>query len=310
MTGSPADLPAPSAPPASLAPAARPLPPPHPLRPPHLPCPPRLGRGPLGAALAAVVGQLRRAAASLIGLVLPVDCAGCGAPDQALCPRCRMALTPDAHLLEVRPSPVDRPAFAAVDYGGPPARILVSWKERGRHDLARPLAQALAIALGDLLAHLDGARAGTRVGVGPSSAPVLVVPVPSSRRSRRRRGEDTVYRLAVLAVSQVRRDRARVVVQGHVRGAPRLRVVRALRLVRTVADQAGLSARARRHNLAGALEVRPALVGAVHGRLCVVVDDVLTTGATTGEAVRALEAAGAQVAGVATVCVTRVLTRV
>ena len=84
-----------------------------------------------------------------------------------------------------------------------------------------------------------------------------------------------------------------------------VRVLPALRLVRAVGDQATLSATARRGNLAGALAVRTEAVAAVRGRVCVVVDDVLTTGATLGEAVRALEAAGAQVAGVATVCVTR-----
>jgi predicted amidophosphoribosyltransferase len=138
---------------------------------------------------------------------------------------------------------------------------------------------------------------------------VVVVPVPSSRRARRRRGEDTVHRLAVLAAARVRRDEVRAMAHGRTRRQHRLRVVRALRLVRTVADQAGLDAGARRENLAGALQVRADLLPAVRGRPCVVVDDVLTTGATTGEAVRALQAAGARVAGVATVCVTRAPTR-
>jgi predicted amidophosphoribosyltransferase len=178
---------------------------------------------------------------------------------------------------------------------------VVAWKDRGRHDLVRPLGRALAVALSALLTHPDGARVGRAWPVCPGSA-VLVVPVPSSRRARRQRGEDTVHRLALHAVSALRRGHG---LPEGVRPGVGVRVLPALRLVRAVGDQATLSATARRGNLAGALAVRTEAVAAVRGRVCVVVDDVLTTGATLGEAVRALEAAGAQVAGVATVCVTR-----
>jgi predicted amidophosphoribosyltransferase len=238
---------------------------------------------------------------SLLGLMLPIDCPGCGASDLALCQRCRAALVTGGGQREVLPSPVGVPAFSAADYAGAPARIVVAWKERGRHDLARPLAGALAVALDDLLTRLDGAHPGDP---GFTARPVLVIPMPSSRRARRRRGEDTVHRLALLAAARVRRGavgpRA-----GTCTGQLRIRVLPALRLVRAVGDQAELSAQGRRANLAGALAVRPAALEAVRGRVCVVVDDVLTTGATLAEAGRALQAAGGLVAGVATVCVTR-----
>lgn len=268
------------------------------------------------ATLTTLLGEARRCGQSLGGLALPVDCAGCAAPDAALCPACRAALLDGPGPVPVLPSPVGLPAFAAVEYGGVPARIVLAWKERGRHDLARPLARALAIALGGLLAQVDDVCAGE--GVRPVH-PVLVVPVPSGRAARRRRGEDTVHRLALLAAARVRRDlRGNGPPSGPGPGGPAgdergrplgVRVLPALRLVRRVADQAELSATQRRGNLAGALAVRPAALQSVRGRLCVVVDDVLTTGATLSEAGRALEAAGAFVAGVATVCVTRLRRR-
>ena len=95
------------------------------------------------------------------------------------------------------------------------------------------------------------------------------------------------------------------------RAAPHARVeVLALLTTRLpVADQSGLDAVARRRNREGTLQVRPR----ARARLArsgvpvrvVVVDDVLTTGATVREAQRALEDAGVPVAGVATVAATR-----
>lgn len=67
-----------------------------------------------------------------------------------------------------------------------------------------------------------------------------------------------------------------------------MRPERLLRLRRAPADQRGLGDRARRENVRDAFAVRAVSIGSV-----VVIDDVVTTGATLAEAVRALHAAGA-----------------
>ena len=75
-----------------------------------------------------------------------------------------------------------------------------------------------------------------------------------------------------------------------------------LRMERGTADQAGLGREARLANLSGAMSVpRPALV---RGRRCVLVDDVLTSGATLTEGRRALLAAGADRVDLAVAMVT------
>jgi ComF family protein len=120
-----------------------------------------------------------------------------------------------------------------------------------------------------------------RAAVVAAGAPgALVVPVPSSRAAMRRRG----YRVAELIARRAG-----------------LAPVRALRWVRVVADQRNLGQTQRRVNVAHGLR---AARRAVEGRDVVIVDDVVTTGATLAEAARALRAAGAQVVGAATVAAT------
>jgi predicted amidophosphoribosyltransferase len=74
--------------------------------------------------------------------------------------------------------------------------------------------------------------------------------------------------------------------------------------VRRVQDQAGLDAAGRAANLRGALAVRPARVPSVRGRAVLLVDDVMTTGATLASGAAAIRAAGAHPFGVAVVAAT------
>jgi predicted amidophosphoribosyltransferase len=250
-----------------------------------------------------VAGSVRQGAAALVGLMLPIDCPGCGRPDVRLCAGCAGRLSGPPLPVQLPPVLGRLPAFAAAEYAGVPGRVVVAWKDRDRHDLVRPLGAALAVALGAVLDRSAGGRPGEAVPGGPG---VLVVPVPSARAARRRRGEDTVRRLALVAAAGVRAQE--IAAGSALPGGPRrpeVRVLAALQLVRQVADQSGLSAPARRDNLAGALRVPAAAGPALSGRVCVLVDDVITTGATLGEAARALREAGALVGGVATICVTR-----
>lgn len=204
--------------------------------------------------------------AALLDLVLPTSCASCAAPGSELCPGCTAELLAPAL---GRHSPTPRPAglpelVVARTYDGAAKAALLAHKEKGRLRLVGPLGSALGQALGVL-------------ELPPST---LVVAVPSSRAAVRSRGFDHARRLA--------RSGAR---------AAGLSSATLLVPVRTVADQSGLTAAARAANLAGALRARRDL----RGLDVVVVDDVVTTGATLVEAARALSTAGARVRAAACV---------
>jgi predicted amidophosphoribosyltransferase len=209
-----------------------------------------------------------RLLADALDLLLPARCAGCGRDGPALCRACTTLLT-DAVGHPVRPTPAPTglpPCVAAVSYAGPVQPILNAWKEHGLQAARAPLGAALAAAV----------RAAAPAGV-------LLVPVPTSSRQRRHRGCAPVALLARSAAARLGPDYPT---------APLLRVAR------RVADQSGLDSGRRAANLAGAFTSRRG-AGPV-----VVVDDVLTTGATAVEATRALTAGGWQVVAVATVAAT------
>lgn len=174
------------------------------------------------------------------------------------------------------------PGYFALDYHGVPARVLLAFKNRNRTDLAGALGEVLAglweSAAGAAIGGTAQAGASTSLGRGSvrgAQAPVVAVAIPTRSRAWRRRG----YR----PVSELLR-------------AARIAEVRALRWRRQPADQLGLGRAERERNLHGALEVRPRYRRPQRqgvrrrpnlGEGVVIVDDVVTTGATVAEAQRA-----------------------
>lgn len=159
-------------------------------------------------------------------------------------------------------------------YGGVLKALVTAYKDEDRRDLGAVLAPLLLAAI----------QASAPTGA------VAVVPVPSSRAANRRRGDAPITELA--------RRSLRLVDHRRLTLAP------ALVPVRRLADQAGLGHAARAVNLAGAYAVRPRWRGRLTEAV-LLVDDVVTTGATLAEAARALRADGVPVLGVATLAATR-----
>jgi predicted amidophosphoribosyltransferase len=173
------------------------------------------------------------------------------------------------------------PPYAVADYAGPPRSFLLAYKEQGVSRLRDALGHALARAVA-------AALRGTGTDGG-----VWLVPVPSTPAALRERGEDVVGLLA--------REAAR-----HLRAAgSEVAVLPALRHRRSVRDSAALTAGDRAANLAGAFGVTKRARRAVPARPVVLLDDLVTTGATLTECAEAVRAAGGVVRAAAAVAATR-----
>ena len=205
-----------------------------------------------------VGGVVAAVARDLADLVLPRTCAGCGLPGRVLCPRCAALLTTPRAATPRRVPWGFPPTAAAGAYSGPVRPAVNAFKEQGRTELAGPLGTALALAVAAVVA------AAPRL-----PGPVLLVPVPSSVAALRSRGRDHVGELTRRAVAEL-----------WAAGLP-AEEARLLRRSGRVRDSAGLSAAARRANLAGTFrrDEAPPRRG-----LVVLVDDVVTSGATLTEA--------------------------
>ncbi len=225
----------------------------------------------------------RDLAEAVLDLALPRDCVGCGAPGRWLCPQCAVACRSPGRSAVPAPCPPGLPpSFAAGAYAGVLRAALLAHKEHGVRWLTPDLAEALAASC----------RAAIRSG-DPSVRSWWLVPVPSSRAAVAARGDDP---LALLARSAAR---------GLRRGGLAVTVRPVLRQARVRADQAGLSATERAANLAGAFAARRSRLRSHRAAIGVlVVDDVLTTGATVVEASRALSAAGVPVHAAAVIAAT------
>lgn len=243
-------------------------------------------------------GMLRGVAAQTCALVAPRHCP-CGREGTWLCQPCTELLETvpcrvesccdalqELSAARVRdeglgdlllPAGVDHtpllPVLALGEYGGDLQRLILAWKNGGMLHLGARIAPALAPAV-------------ARLVEGADAAPPFLVPVPSQRSARLRRGEDHTAEL----VRAMERS-----------GAGSALLLRA----RPTTAQEGQGARQRRTRQI-LLRGRAAREAGRRSAPVVIVDDVVTTGSTLRGMHQALTSTGMQVLGAVVVASARV----
>jgi len=194
---------------------------------------------------------------SLTELLFPSRCASCDWPGKSLCTECEIAWH-----APIKMSSVDRlPIAWAADYSAKTSRVILSAKEDNHRPSQLILAQALDRALASAKAESwwEGER------------PIQLIPIPSPQRNNRTRGYFHLRKVARLMQVKVN-------------------FLELLEITRSVSDQSTLNSRQRSSNLAGAYQVRPG-IRMESGGAVVIFDDLITTGSSLREAVRALKVA-------------------
>lgn len=206
---------------------------------------------------------------SLNELLFPSRCIACGVLDQSLCLTCRRSW-----VMQVRRSSLHLNAgerldvISALPYSSVVQRVLLASKESAITRADALIAEALQYSIRHFISN-------TKFD--------FITPIPSRASATRTRGRDFMESLARQAAMPLG-----------------IAVIPQLSITRTIRDQSGLNHKQRRNNLDGAFVTYSKEPS--YGRV-LMVDDVVTSGATLSEGAKALTYAGFDVVGAATAAV-------
>ncbi|CAN2185057.1 ComFC Predicted amidophosphoribosyltransferases [Candidatus Nanopelagicaceae bacterium] len=198
-------------------------------------------------------------------IIFPSRCLGCGQLGLEICSLCRKNWHPHIYRQWSQHLPTF-PIYSAVSYSPIAGKVLLAAKENNLAVADQLIYRALSHSLSYLMKEIGGD---------------FLVPIPSRRSVARSRGRQFIAALT----SQLSTET----------GLP---AYENLEHIRRVRDQSSLDATSRFHNLDGSMKSLSFLSGTA-----IIVDDLVTTGATLQEAVRALRDRGIEVAAAVTACV-------
>ena len=198
-------------------------------------------------------------------IIFPSRCLGCGQLGLEICSLCRKNWHPHIYRQWSQHLPTF-PIYSAVTYSPIAGKVLLAAKENNLVIADQLIYKALGHSLTFALREIGGD---------------FLIPIPSRRSVARSRGRQFIAALTYQLSVET--------------GLP---AYENLEHIRRVRDQSSLDAKSRFHNLDGSMKSLNFLSGKA-----VVIDDLVTTGATLQEAVRALRDRGIEVAAAVTACV-------
>ena len=212
----------------------------------------------------------------LESLVFDSSCIICGDRESEFCVRCRQ----DWQSSPQRIIGESFPVYSSIAYSDTAKAIVLSAKENG-------VKFSRSLVVSELCAAIKALVRESKL-----TTEIDLVPIPSSRQARARRGFDFISQITNILAKNLNED-----------GKPSRFFARPiLSINKRVVDQSGLSEPQRNDNLFGAFKVAKPLNSA---NPIIIVDDVITTGSTLREAVRALKERNLTVVGAATACATQ-----
>ncbi|NON70387.1 ComF family protein [Corynebacterium silvaticum] len=193
-----------------------------------------------------------------MGISFPQACVGCGKPGIRMCGECKTEWSRAPQRVTTLADP-HVPVWSLGEFGGVRRRTIINLKERGRTDAVRYLGPVVAVAVEYLAA------------LGEVEEDFVLLPAPTRMRSAQQRGGDPVELIC---------------------RASGLRTERVLWHRPAVSDSVGLDVSQRRSNLSGNV-----FLTGVPSSAVLIVDDVITTGATLAESVAVLTSANVKIRG-------------
>lgn len=219
---------------------------------------------------------------NLSDLIFPSRCIGCSQLGISICSNCRGSWHPHIYLREVSVAGSSYPVVSSVQYSPVASRVLLSAKESNIAAADKLLIDAISHSLSHFVKRFGG---------------TTLVVIPSRRSATRKRGRNFLGEITseVARISENKISFIDTQLLVHSRG---------------VKDQSALNSRQRLSNVSGALVVPSKFKSRFSdGNIgpLIIVDDLITTGATLTEAIRALLAAGFEVKGAVTGAVAKPL---
>jgi len=208
---------------------------------------------------------------TLAELIFPSRCIGCSSLGISICSICRKSWHPHIYQRNLFVFGESHPVLSAVKYSPIASRVLLCAKEANQTAADDLLIAAITHSLRYFVKNY-----------GPGD----LVAIPSRRSATRKRGRNFMQEIT-----------------GAVADRASLKAVNILQHHRQVKDQSQLNSQQRSSNVAGAFSASlnlPKSAGPGNTGPLIIVDDLITTGATLTEAIRALRSAGFAVIGAVT----------